>query len=328
MIVVAGRIPRARVSEGRTGWSGLLPVDKPAGPTSHDIVARMRRRLGERRIGHLGTLDPAATGLLVLAVGAATRCATVWQGGEKLYAGTVRFGVVTDTQDVQGRVLRECVSSVHERELRAASAVMTGEIRQRPPMVSAVHVGGRRLHELAREGIEVARPERTVRIASWEWTRLALPGEADFVVRCSGGTYVRTLVHDLGERLGCGGALASLRRLGSTPFDVCDAASWSEVEALEPGELLARRGVTLDRALETLPAVVLDAAAARAIGHGAKPALDGVAAELLDKGGRSVVLRDAAGFALALGELRVVDGRTLACPNVVFEWAVNRGGGA
>lgn len=328
MTVAADRSARSQDGGARAAWSGLLPVDKPAGPTSHDVVARMRRRLGERRIGHLGTLDPAATGLLVLAIGAATRCATVWQGGEKTYAATVRFGVVTDTQDLQGRVLSECAPAVAESELRATSAALTGEIRQRPPMVSAVHVGGRRLHEMAREGIEVERPERAVHVASWEWTRLALPGEADFVVRCSGGTYVRTLAHDLGERLGCGAALASLRRLGSAPFDVRDAAPWSEIEAREPQELLARRGIPLDRALESLPAVVLDAGAALAIGQGARPGVADVPDELLDRGERSVVLRDQAGSALALGEVRVVNGRPVACPNVVFEWAVRSGGGA
>lgn len=309
------------------GWAGLLPVDKPAGPTSHDIVSRVRRRLGERRIGHLGTLDPAATGLLVLAIGAATRCANVWQGGEKTYEGVARFGLVTDTQDLQGRVLHECVPHVDESALLGAGRALTGDLLQVPPMVSAVHVGGRRLHELARRGIEVERSARPIRVTSWEWTRLDLPHSARFVVRCSGGTYVRTLIHDLGARLGCGAALAELRRLGSAPFVARDAAAWEEVEALAPADLLARRGVPLDRALDVLPAVVLDAEAAAAIGHGARPRVSGAPATV-GTGERSVVFRDVAGRALALGDLRRDGDAVIACAGVVFEWAVREGGAA
>jgi len=306
-------------------WSGLLPVDKPPGGTSHDVVERARRRLGMKAVGHLGTLDPAASGLLVLAIGAATRCAVVWQGGAKLYEGTARLGVVTDTQDTQGRVLEQREPVVDEAAIRAAALRLTGELLQVPPMVSALKHEGRRLYELARRGETVERPARAVRVESWQWLAFA-PPDATFRVRCSGGTYVRTLVHDLGAALGCGAALAALRRLRSEPFGIEQACDAAGMDALGRDELLARFGIPLDRALDVLPAVTLDGAGAESLGRG--QAVE-VAADAgpLDAGPRSVVLRDAGGRALALGELVSVaaGGSALARPQVVFPWAVRAG---
>lgn len=304
-------------------WAGLLPVDKPAGVTSHDVVALARRALRVRSAGHLGTLDPGASGLLVLAIGAATRCAVVWQRGTKTYEGVARFGVVTDTQDTAGRVLETRPADVTETAVREAAAALTGEFEQVPPMVSALKHGGRRLYAIAREGGTVERAPRPVRVEAWEW-RSFEPPDAAFRVRCSGGTYVRTLVHDLGARLGCGAALAALRRTRSEPFGIEQACPWGELAtAGDPTALLARHGIALDRALDVLPVVALDQAGAEALGHG-RPARVAPGSAPVGAGERSVVLRDPGGRALALGELRpgAVAGEVLAAPQVVFPWAV------
>src|SRR5258705_1548209 len=257
--------PGGRVDSRRGGvmavadsaWHGLLAVDKPAGVTSHDVVLRVRRRLAARGAGHLGTLDPGASGLLVIALGAATRAVPVWQGGEKTYEGTIRFGIETDSQDLDGTVIAERpLGALDEAQVRAGVAPFTGTIAQIPPMVSALKVGGRRLHALARRGVEVERAPRTVTIHAWEWLAIELP-EARFRIRCSGGTYVRTLAHDLGRALGPGAALASLRRTRSEPFELERAVTTAELDRLEPPQVLERFGIPLDRAREVLPAVVV-----------------------------------------------------------------------
>jgi tRNA pseudouridine55 synthase len=301
-------------------WSGLLPVDKPGGMTSHDVVERARRRLGTSAVGHLGTLDPNASGLLVLVLGAATRCALVWQGGRKTYAGTARFGVVTDTQDTDGRVLERSDARPSESEVRAAAEAMLGETSQIPPMVSAIKQGGERLHALARRGVTVEREPRRVRVDAWRWLSFTAD-EASFEVDCSGGTYVRTLVHDLGERLGCGATLAALRRTRSEPFTLLQACSLAALEAAEPAQLLAQQGVPLDVALEVLPELRLERLAVAAIGRGQAPRVEPGAAPI-GAGPRGVVFRDTEGRALALGELRREADGVHARPRVVFPWAV------
>jgi tRNA pseudouridine55 synthase len=311
--------PRAR--------SGLLAVDKVPGVTSHDVVEIVRRRLGARGAGHLGTLDPFASGLLLVAIGAATRCVTVWQSGEKTYEGTIRFGVVTDTQDLTGQVLERREVSLTEDAVRAAAAGLVGEIEQVPPMVSALKVRGERLYRIARRGETVERAPRRVRVAAWEWLGFALP-EARFRVRCSSGTYVRTLAHDLGRRLGAGGALAALRRTRSEPFSIERALPMRGLEALEPGEAWARGGIPLEEALAGLPRVRLDAAQAETVGHGGRPLISagGEAPAPLGAGARSVALVGPAGEILGLGGLEAASPDTVrVCPNVVFPWAVREG---
>jgi tRNA pseudouridine55 synthase len=312
-------------------WSGLLAVDKPAGMTSHDVVEVARRRLGAPGAGHLGTLDPGATGLLLLALGAATRCIPVWQGGEKTYEATLRFGVVTSTQDMQGEVLERRPVDLDEGSVRAASLAFVGELEQVPPMVSALQVGGERLYRMARRGEVIERAPRPVRVSEWTWISFELP-EARFRVRCSGGTYVRTLAHDIGARLGCGAALQALRRLRSEPFGLERAVTPRDLELSSPEEVLAAAGIPLDEALRVLPALMLDDAAIEQVGHGQRPPLERQVARAagvpLAAGPRSVVARDPDGRSLALGE--VVDdpaspGRALFCPHVVFPWALRRG---
>ena len=312
--------------EPREMWSGLLRVDKPTGVTSHDVVDRVRRRLRVKSAGHLGTLDPGASGLLVLVLGAATRCAQVWQTGLKTYEATVRFGVVTSTQDLQGEVLERREVTLDEWQVREAAAAFTGEIEQVPPMVSALKVGGQRLHRLARRGEVVERDPRRVTVHSWAWLGFALP-EASFRVVVSGGTYVRTLAHDLGARLGSGGALKSLRRLRSEPFGLEGAVGLRDLDSAAPEEVLARAGVPLAEALRVLPLVALAEAGAADLGFGRRPTVEPGAAPLR-AGPRSVVFFGPGGEPLALGELEpdpARPGAALACPHGVFPWALRLG---
>ena len=315
-------------ARGTVALHGLLALDKPAGVTSHDVVERVRRRLKTPQAGHLGTLDPAATGLLLVALGAATRCALVWQGGEKTYEGSLRLGVVTDTQDLTGRVLSTAPVAASEEALRAAAEALVGEHDQVPPMVSAIRVGGERLYRKARRGEVVERVARRVRVAAWEWLSVALP-DARFRVRCSGGTYVRTLAHDLGARLGCGAALAGLRRLRSEPFGLERAIAWRDLGELAPEEAWARGGIPLGEALAVLPHVLLDAAGVAALGHGGAVGVAAADAEGIAAGAgpRSVVIRAPDGTPLALGELlRGPEGAPCRVqPHVVFPWAVREG---
>jgi tRNA pseudouridine55 synthase len=226
------------VSVGRrrgrsSGLEGVLVVDKPAGPTSHDVVQTVRRAFGESRIGHTGTLDPAATGVLVLCLGRATRLVRFLQAGRKTYAARMVLGVVTDSQDAQGAVVRTVPAGhIDERTLCEVLTRFQGRIEQVPPMVSAVKVGGERLHAKARRGEEVERAARTVTIEDLILDAFE-PGEhpeASFLVTCSAGTYVRTLAHDVGAELGVGASLRGLRRLANGPFTVADAHALTAVE--------------------------------------------------------------------------------------------------
>ncbi|HUK63616.1 MAG TPA: tRNA pseudouridine(55) synthase TruB, partial [Dongiaceae bacterium] len=233
---------------GVGGWSGLVSIDKPAGVTSHDVVTRVRARLASPGAGHLGTLDPAATGLLVVALGAATRAIRVWQGGTKTYEARVRFGVTTDSHDLAGRVLEtRDPSGLDEIRVRDAARAFVGPLLQIPPMVSAIKVGGERLHALARRGVVVERAPRPITVHGWEWTEFALP-EAAFRVTCSGGTYVRTLAHDLGRSLGVGAALGALRRTRSEPFDLGRAVPLAALDTLSAAAVVERAGKPLAEA--------------------------------------------------------------------------------
>jgi tRNA pseudouridine55 synthase len=193
-------------------------VDKPRGWTSHDVVEAVRRRLGTRRVGHLGTLDPLATGVLPLAVREATKLVPFLEGGAKSYAGTIRLGLETDTLDAEGRVVRRHEGPYPDQAaVRAGLVAFTGEIEQLPPMFSAVKLGGVPLHRLARRGQEVERALKRVRIERFELVKYS-PPDVEIEVDCSAGSYVRALAADLGRHLGCGAYLASLRRTRSGPF--------------------------------------------------------------------------------------------------------------
>lgn len=238
--------------------SGVLVVDKPTGMTSHDVVAVVRRALGIRRVGHTGTLDPAATGVLVCAVGRATRLVQFMQQGPKTYAATMVLGRETDSQDADGEVVAESdASALTEDHVCAALKHFVGEIEQVPPMVSAVKVGGERLHERARRGEVVEREPRRVTVHDLVLDEFE-PGtlaRVSFLVTCSAGTYVRTIAHDVGQRLGVGGSLVALRRLATGGFTLEDALPLDRVRELGEETALRERLVPLRDALRLLPAV-------------------------------------------------------------------------
>ncbi|MGB8195796.1 MAG: tRNA pseudouridine(55) synthase TruB [Acidimicrobiales bacterium] len=210
--------------------NGLLLVDKPQGLTSHDVVARVRRILHEKKVGHAGTLDPMATGLLILAVGPSTRLLRFAQSETKHYAGAVKFGVATDSLDADGAVVDvQPVPELGDARVNAVATQMLGRQLQTPPMVSALKVDGQRLHELARRGVEVERAPREITVTSFSLSATDDVAVWRFDVHCSVGTYVRVLLSDLAERLGTIGHLVELRRLASGAHSVEDALS---IEAL------------------------------------------------------------------------------------------------
>lgn len=276
---------------------GLFVVDKPADWTSHDVVAKLRGVCGQKRVGHAGTLDPDATGVLLVGLGRVTRLLRFLQETTKEYRGVVAFGVATDTLDAAGAVLERRPLTVTREEVEQATRRFLGDIRQVPPMVSALKVGGRRLHELARAGETVEREARPVCIERFEVEAFE-PGpypRATMLVGCSSGTYVRSLAADLGTALGGLAHLAELRRLRVGPFTLDDAHALAEIEADPESVLLAP--VDAMRALER---VAVDDEAKRAITHGAvfaEPAL-GV------RGPGPFAIVDAAGALLAVYERR------------------------
>lgn len=253
------------------GPTGVLVVDKPAGMTSHDVVAVIRRAARQRRVGHTGTLDPGATGVLVLCLGRATRLVQYLQAGEKTYAAEVTFGMVTTTQDLSGEVIEEHdAAGLDEAAVRDALDGFRGDIEQVPPMVSALKVDGERLHEKARRGEVVEREPRSVTIHELRLESFA-PGEratAGLTVTCSSGTYVRTLAHDLGRTLGVGAALAGLRRTANGPFTLVDAVPLGDLED-DRDAVLAVLHDPVEACRRTLPTVsVEDREAVRTLAHG------------------------------------------------------------
>lgn len=235
-------------------YNGIILVDKPADWTSHDVVAKLRGILHERRVGHSGTLDPMATGLLTVFVGRATRAVQFAETHNKRYVASLRCGYSTDTQDTSGRVTAQTGISPTEAELTDVLPEFTGEISQIPPMYSAIKVSGKKLYELARKGETVERKPRTVNISE-----LSLVGDDgdDFVlsVSCSKGTYIRTLCSDIGERLGCLACMSALRRTNAGPFDVRDAHTLSEI-AEDPERYI----IPVDSLFSEHPAIELSAA--------------------------------------------------------------------
>ena len=209
--------------------NGILLIDKPADWTSNDVVAKLRGVLHEKRVGHAGTLDPMATGLLVVFVGRATRAASFAEAQDKRYLASLRLGLTTDTQDITGRVLTENDVRPGEERLKNTLRQFEGEIDQIPPMYSAIKHQGRKLYEIARRGGEVERAPRRIRIDAIKL--LGREGEDwRLDVRCSKGTYVRTLCHDIGQKLGCGGCMSALRRVSAGAFSVENAYSIEEVQ--------------------------------------------------------------------------------------------------
>jgi tRNA pseudouridine55 synthase len=268
-----------------TPLSGILSVDKPPDMTSHDVVDAVRRVAGQRRVGHAGTLDPMATGVLLVCLGQATRVAEYLMAGRKRYRATIILGATTDTYDADGEVVRSGGRTDFSRdEIEAALATFVGSIEQVPPIYSALKRHGQPLHKLARQGKSVELEARRVEIDEivlLDWTEPALIVE----VACSPGTYIRSLAHDLGERLGCGAYLGALVRLSSGHFSLEEAVSLARLEeAFEHGEE-EQYLLPLDEALLDWPALIVGAEGARRIGQG-----QDVPGEPPEAGGREPVL--------------------------------------
>jgi tRNA pseudouridine55 synthase len=246
--------------------NGLVVVDKPAGWTSHDVVGKLRRFYGQRRVGHAGTLDPDATGVLLVGLGRVTRLLRFLQETTKTYEARVVFGIATDTLDASGAVLERAEMPLTRAQVEQASRAFLGESEQIPPMVSAIKVKGQRLYELARRGEEIERAPRAVRIDRIEMEAFE-PGpypEASLVLDCSSGTYVRSFAADLGAALGGCAHLAGLRRLRVGSFGVDESARLDEIEADPPAHVLTPR-----HAMRDLEAIVVRGDEVRAIAHGA-----------------------------------------------------------
>jgi tRNA pseudouridine55 synthase len=248
----------SEASEAPRGPDGVLLIDKPGGITSHDAVARVRRALGQKKVGHAGTLDPMATGLLVMGVGRGTRLLRFLGDLPKTYTGTLRLGVETDTMDADGDVTATSTTeAIGDGAIVAAMTAKLGASAQRPPAFSAVKVGGRKLYEAARRGEELEAPARIVRVDRFDL--VARDGDdVSFVVTVSGGTYVRVLASDVGQALGCGAHLSALRRTDIGPFSVHDATPPED-----PGQVLP-----LARAVRHLPRFALEREEAIAASHG------------------------------------------------------------
>jgi tRNA pseudouridine55 synthase len=246
---------------------GFLLVDKPSGWTSHDVVARTRRLAGQRRIGHAGTLDPMATGLLVLALGSATRLIE-YLPGEKAYRGEVALGARTDTDDATGKVLEQrAAPALSQADLASLGARFTGPLEQVPPAYSAVQVRGERSYVVARRGGRLALAARPIAVYRLELA-IARPGVLEIAIECSAGTYVRALARDIGEALGCGAHLLSLRRTRSGRFGLEDAWTLDDLQVLAGAGLLAEALLPPDEGAIDRPAAILCDASAEALRHG------------------------------------------------------------
>jgi tRNA pseudouridine55 synthase len=219
-------------------FDGILLVDKPAGPTSHDVVYKIRRHFNLKKVGHGGTLDPAATGLLVILLGRGTRVSNRFMTSDKTYEGTITLGVTTDSQDAEGVVLKEAdASGITRAQLEDAISKFKGDMFQTPPMVSAIKMAGVPLYKLARKGEEIERKPRFIHLYEFRLLDYTPPC-GTFVLRCSKGTYVRTLCHDIGEALGVGAHLSQLRRTESAGYNVSHAVTMDQLLSMQQVDLL------------------------------------------------------------------------------------------
>lgn len=216
---------------------GILLVDKPQGITSHDVVSKMRRVFHMKKVGHAGTLDPMATGMLLILIGKATKASQYLMSMDKEYAGKVKLGVNTDSQDADGEITEERpVPELTEAQVKAEMKTFMGDQYQLPPMFSAKKINGQKLYKLARQGKTVEREPRVIHISRFDMTKFELP-EVSFIVGTSKGAYVRTIAYDLGERLGCGGHLNELRRTAVGQFRIEKASTIDELESMSPSTL-------------------------------------------------------------------------------------------
>lgn len=293
---------------------GFLPVDKPAGWTSHDVVARVRNLLKIKKVGHAGTLDPMATGLVVLGLGRATRLLRFVQSAPKEYVARAVFGVATDSLDADGAILERAPMAVEQSEVEEVMARFVGTVAQIPPMVSARKVGGRRLYELAREGVEVEREARDVQIYQLDLVDFAPSDypEVTFRTVCSTGTYVRTLADDIAQSLGGRAHLSALRRVRNGSLHVTAASGIEDLETAVAEGTIASRVLTPAAGLPDLPLVEVGEDIAVGIRHGLSFPAGALPRELPDVG--NVRITDGAGSLIAV--YRVENGKAL--PEVVL----------
>lgn len=253
--------------------NGIVVIDKPAGITSAKVVAIVKKLLGAKRVGHTGTLDPFATGVLICCINQATRLAGFFLSGRKVYEAVLRLGIATDTQDATGKVISQCEPiEFSENKILSALKQFTGTIQQQPPVFSALKHQGVPLYRLARSGRPVQKSARSVRIESMDLLAIELP-EIRFVVSCSAGTYIRTLCADIGAALGCGGHLKTLRRIESGGFTIREAISLQALQAVAASGHIADCMIDMAGALRNMPALVADPALIAKIRDG-KPLTD------------------------------------------------------
>jgi tRNA pseudouridine55 synthase len=235
-------------------FDGAILIDKPAGPTSHDVVDAIRRAFRFEKVGHCGTLDPNATGLLIIVLGRGTKLSEKLMSDDKVYEGSIRFGETTDSYDADGQLVASLpVLPMTVEELNAATAAFQGDQMQMPPMVSAVKVKGVPLYKMARKGVEIERKARLIHVYNFRFSRYDEP-VGYFRIACTKGTYVRALAHELGGKLGCGAHLATLRRVVSGKFDVKDAATFEDVLKMSSSDLQKRVIPFLKLAQTAVPA--------------------------------------------------------------------------
>ncbi len=284
---------------------GVIIVDKPQDFTSFDVVAVMRRLCGQKKIGHTGTLDPMATGVLPLLLGKATRAASLLEDTDKEYEAGFRLGYSTDTQDATGKTLRQSCQRVTREQVKAALAAFRGEILQTPPMYSAVQINGQRLYDLARQGIEIAREARPVTIYQLELTDFDEEVQSGRLnVRCSKGTYIRTICADIGEALGTFGVMSSLRRTAAAGFTLADSVTLDEARELSTQGTLESKVLPVETLFQNRPALTVSPAQARRFGNGGGLSLDRVSALRQDcTDGAVFRVKSPEGEFLGLGEV-------------------------
>lgn len=248
-----------------TSINGIIVINKEKGFTSHDVVAKMRRILGTRKIGHTGTLDPEATGVLPVCIGKATKVCDMILNSDKEYIAELKFGITTDTQDIFGNVLSEKSVSLGKDEIESAVMSFVGEIEQIPPMYSAVKVGGKKLYEYARKGVEIERASRKVTIKKIDILKIG-SDTAQIKVLCTKGTYIRTLCGDIGEKLSCGACMTSLVRTKSAGFDIENAVTLAQLE----NDGYEKHLIKTDFVFNSLPSFVADDETKKRLMNGAK----------------------------------------------------------
>ena len=286
--------------------SGVIIINKPEGMTSHDVVNKMRRLFSTKRVGHTGTLDPMATGVLVILIGRAAKAAEYLSSDEKGYLATLRLGTTYDTEDITGTPLSVCEDIPDENTVYTAINGFVGEISQIPPMYSALKVNGQKLCDLARKGIEIEREARPVTIYSIDAKKCSLPTDYTLLVKCSAGTYIRTLCADIGSALGCGGAMATLCRTLAGGFSIEDSHTLEELESLSLNERLSLL-IPTKSLFSDLEAVKLPAFYEKLCRNGCEIYLSKLRLTNSPSLGQRVRLLSQSGDFFALGEVREYD---------------------